>query len=187
MGEREDIARLIRDEAYPEFKLAPPPLWALRAADRVIAHFASATDEDYWERAIEAGTHRPAVDDFGNRYLASATDEYVDSLNARMHRLNAELLTASATDEGPTYWNQARQRIESARPAVPEALDDSIPMDELGLVTRGRAILREEGAVPELDMTLIKRVVDGWYGKGASGDDWDKMMYMLRVYVSDDQ
>ena len=133
MGEREDIARLIRDEAYPEFKLAPPPLWALRAADRVIAHF------------------------------------------------------ASATDEGPTYWNQARQRIESARPAVPEALDDSIPMDELGLVTRGRAILREEGAVPELDMTLIKRVVDGWYGKGASGDDWDKMMYMLRVYVSDDQ
>ena len=157
MGEREDIARLIRDEAYPEFKLAPPPLWALRAADRVIAHF------------------------------ASATDEYVDSLNARMDRLNAELLTASATDEGPTYWNQARQRIESDRPAVPEALDDSIPMDELGLVTRGRAILREEGAVPELDMTLIKRVVDGWYGKGASGDDWDKMMYMLRVYVSDDQ
>jgi hypothetical protein len=30
------LARMMRDEAYPEFRLAPPPAWATRAAERII-------------------------------------------------------------------------------------------------------------------------------------------------------
>jgi hypothetical protein len=37
--------------------------------------------------------------------------------------------------------------------------------------------------VERLDVALIRRVTDGWYGSGASGDDWDDMMAMLREYA----
>jgi hypothetical protein len=50
----ERLATLIRDEAFPEFGSAPPPEWASRAAEKIIALHQPMLRDDLLRQAIAA-------------------------------------------------------------------------------------------------------------------------------------